>query len=116
MRDQCHDPAAFRALYGAEPTVQQLVLWDQNREMTARIAWKPYLFSQTLPMLLRGVRTPALVLWGDHDRIVPEGCGRQYAAALPQARFEVVPNAGHAAYLDQPAVVAARLTAFFASV
>ena len=29
------------------------------------------MYSQTLPHLLGGVRTPALVIWGDDDRIVP---------------------------------------------
>ena len=39
--------------------------------MTFRIAWKPYMYSQTLPHLLGGVTTPALVVWGAEDRIVP---------------------------------------------
>ena len=53
-----HDQAAFDALYGADPSTDQLEQWDLNREMTFRIAWKPYMYNPTLPHLLGGVRTP----------------------------------------------------------
>jgi len=36
------------------------------------------MYSQTLPHLLGGVRAPALVVWGDDDRIVPKGAGERY--------------------------------------
>ena len=36
------DQAVFARLYGADPTTAQLEQWDLNREMTFRIAWKPY--------------------------------------------------------------------------
>ena len=41
------DPAAFDAVYGREPTTDQLEAWDICREMCFRIAWKPYMYSQT---------------------------------------------------------------------
>ena len=53
------------------------------------------MFSDQLPALLPGVRTPALVVWGDDDRIVPLDCGHQYAELLPNARLEVVAESGH---------------------
>jgi len=61
------DQRAFEQIYGAEPSTDQLETWDVNREMTFRLAWKPYLYSQTLPHLLGGVATPALVVWGAND-------------------------------------------------
>ncbi len=66
-----HDQKAFDRVYGAEPSVDQLEMWDICREMSFRIAWKPYMYSQTLPHLLGAVRAPALVVWGDDDRVVP---------------------------------------------
>ena len=58
--------------------------WDLNREMTFRIAWKPYMYSQTLPHLLGGVQTPALVVWGADDRIVPRSAASSTLDALPE--------------------------------
>ena len=54
-----HDQAAFAKIYG-DVSTDQLVAWDLCREMCFRIAWKPYMYSQTLPHLLGGVRAPAL--------------------------------------------------------
>ena len=110
-----HDPRAFEAVYGAEPTTDQLETWDVNREMTFRIAWKPYLYSQTLPHLLGGVRAPALVVWGADDRIVPLSCGQQYARALPNARLDVVEGCGHCVEMERPAELAGLIERFVAS-
>jgi len=46
------DEAAYERQYAGEPAPEHTTAWDFNREMTARIAWKPYLFSQTLPIRL----------------------------------------------------------------
>ncbi len=76
-----HDRAAFTRVYGRCIT-DQLEAWDIAREMCFRTAWKPYMYSQTLPHLLGGVRSPALVVWGDDDRHVPRSAGDAYVKAL----------------------------------
>jgi pimeloyl-ACP methyl ester carboxylesterase len=96
-----HDQQAFARVYGDVAT-DQLVEWDLCREMSFRIAWKPYMYSQTLPHLLGGVRAPALVVWGDDDQIVPRSAGEQYAKLLPNARFELVRACGHCVEMEQP--------------
>ena len=100
-----HDQAAFARIFG-DVSTDQLVAWDLFREMSFRIAWKPYMYSQTLPHLLGGVRAPALVVWGDDDKIVPKGAGERYARALREARFEVVSAAGHCVDMEQPEALA----------
>ena len=92
----------FDRIFGADPPTAMLERWDLNREMTFRIAWKPYMYSQTLPHLLGVVRAPALVVWGREDRIVPLACGEQYARALRGARLTVVEGAGHFVEMEQP--------------
>ena len=72
-----HDQKAFDRVYGAEPPTDQLEMWDICREMSFRIAWKPYMYSQTLPHLLGAVRAPALVVWGDDDKVVPQSAGKR---------------------------------------
>ena len=97
-----HDQAAFDAVYGAEPSVDQLEQWDICREMSFRIAWKPYMFSLSLPHLLGGVRCPALVVAGAEDRIVPVSAAQAYAARLPGAKLEIVAGCGHCVAMEQP--------------
>ena len=48
------------------------------------------MYSQTLPHLLKTVRAPALVVWGENDKVVPMSAGKRYAEALPNARLEIV--------------------------
>ena len=107
-----HDQQAFDAVFGSEPSTDQLETWDRNREMSFRIAWKPYMYSQTLPHLLGGVRAPALVVWGAEDRIVPLGCGERYARSIPGARLEIVEGAGHCVALERPADLARLIERF----
>jgi pimeloyl-ACP methyl ester carboxylesterase len=109
------EAGTFERIWGAEPPVSQLEQWDLNREMTFRIAWKPYMYNPTLPNLLGGVRAPALVVWGRRDRIVPLECGERYASALPKARLAVVEGAGHFVEMEQPDAVGKLVTEFAAS-
>jgi pimeloyl-ACP methyl ester carboxylesterase len=106
-----HDQAAFAKVYG-DVSTDQLVEWDLCREMCFRIAWKPYMYSQTLPHLLRGVRTSALVVWGDDDKIVPRSAGERYAALLPKARLVIVRASGHCVEMEQPDELATLVSGF----
>ena len=106
------DQAIFDDLYGREPEYEQLDAWETDREMTSRLAWKPYMYNRSLPRLLGGVSAPALVVWGDADQVVPAECGELYRAALPHASLEFVPESGHAVDLEQPAALAARVIPF----
>ena len=114
VRAGFEDQGAFDRLFGADPPTDLLEQWDLNREMTFRIAWKPYMYNPTLPHLLPGVRTPALVVWGRGDRIVPLECGEHYARVLPQSRLAVVEGAGHFVDMEQPEALA-RLVLDFAA-
>jgi pimeloyl-ACP methyl ester carboxylesterase len=107
-----HDQKAFDRVYGAEPSVDQLEMWDICREMSFRIAWKPYMYSQTLPYLLGAVRVPSLVVWGDDDKIVPLSAGKTYAKALPNAKLEIVKASGHCVDMEQPEALAKLVTNF----
>jgi pimeloyl-ACP methyl ester carboxylesterase len=108
------DQAVFDRLFSPDPPTAQLEQWDLNREMTFRIAWKPYMYNPTLPPLLGGVQTETLIVWGRDDRIVPLGCGEQYARALPKSRLTVVDGAGHFVDMEQPEALAKLIVQFAA--
>jgi pimeloyl-ACP methyl ester carboxylesterase len=107
-----HDPTVFETVFGAEPPTEQLEAWEICRETTFRIAWRPYMYNQTLPHLLGGVRIPALIVWGRQDRIVPLECGERYTRLLPNARLEILENCGHLADLERPEALARLVTEF----
>ena len=101
-------------LYTAEPTLDQLERWEINREMTSRIAYKPYMFDQTLPQLIGGVSNPTLIVWGARNRIVPPICGEQYRDAIAGARLETISSAGHFLEVEKPAELAKMVKDFAA--
>jgi pimeloyl-ACP methyl ester carboxylesterase len=107
-----HDQEAFERVYGAEPSSDQLVAWDICREMSFRIAWKPYMYSQTLPNLLGAVRVPALLVWGDDDKVVPMSAARRYAQALANAKLHTIAACGHCVDMERPDELAALVTGF----
>jgi pimeloyl-ACP methyl ester carboxylesterase len=51
---------------------------------------------------LAGVKVPALVLWGEADRIADPDFGRGYAAAIPGARFQLLTGTGHLPQIETP--------------
>jgi len=106
-----HEQGAFDGVYG-EVTTEQLVDWDLCREMSFRIAWKPYMYTPSLPKLLGGVKAPTLVAWGEHDQIVPRSAGELYAKSLGNARFEIVSGAGHCVDMEKPDELARLVTNF----
>ena len=114
VRAGFEDQGVFDRLFGAEPPTELLEQWDLNREMTFRIAWKPYMYNPTLPHLLGGVKAPALIVWGRGDKIVPLECGEAYARALPRSRLAVVPGSGHFVDMEQPLALARLIVEFAA--
>ncbi len=106
IRAGFYDPSKMGDLYGKEPDVDQLVMWEMNREMTTRIAWKPYMFNAALPVLLKGVDTPTLIVWGKEDKIAPLNCGERYMQALPRAQLVALNECGHFVEVEKPTELA----------
>ena len=93
---------------------EELILMARSRETTGRYAWSPYMHNPKLKARLHRIHIPALVLWGDSDRITTPDYGRAYAEAIPAARFTVIENAGHFPHIEQPNATARHILDFIA--
>ncbi|PJI86685.1 alpha/beta fold hydrolase [Luteimicrobium subarcticum] len=51
---------------------------------------------------LSSVDVPALVVWGEADRIADPDYGRAFAAAIPGARFVLLERTGHVPQIETP--------------
>jgi pimeloyl-ACP methyl ester carboxylesterase len=99
------DEAAYDAVYGHQlEDLRQL--WEFSREMTARITWKPYMFSRKLAPVLGEVDVPVLLVWGSEDRVVPIDVAKQYQEAFANATLEVVQGGGHMLEMEEPSRIA----------
>ncbi|MDR6975903.1 pimeloyl-ACP methyl ester carboxylesterase [Streptomyces sp. 3330] len=74
----------------------------------------PAMSDPALRPRLAAVTVPTLVLWGESDRIATPAYGKEYAASFGNARFDVVPEAGHLPHLEQPARTFSLLDGFAA--
>ena len=62
---------------------------------------------------LPAIRSPVLVVTGEHDRVTaPEG-GYSIAEAVPEADFVVIRDAGHMAFAEKPKAVRRAIESFF---
>lgn len=58
---------------------------------------------------------PTMLIWGDKDSFGPPPLAKEMAQFMPQGRAEVVPDAGHLAWLDQPDTVSGLIANFLRS-
>lgn len=61
---------------------------------------------------LRRVRAPTLLVFGGRDEIAGRHAQHELACDIAGAVVEIIPDAGHAVALEQPRLLAARVTAF----
>lgn len=61
---------------------------------------------------LRGIEQPALVIFGDRDRLVPARLGERLVQHLPQATLKVLPDVGHVPHFEATEQTLAHLRAF----
>ena len=85
--------------------------WVQNLAAAAAASWSHAVASPEMIGAAGRIRCPTIVLWGEHDGLIPMEHGRVWAASIPGARLRVVRGAGHLVALDAPDELAAAIRA-----
>lgn len=67
------------------------------------------------PRQVRSVDAPTLVVCGDRDPFVPVDHAWRLSRQVPDGRLLVVPDAGHEAFNERPAIATEALAAFYRS-
>jgi pimeloyl-ACP methyl ester carboxylesterase len=111
LRRTFYDPGRFAPDYSQLDDDNAMIV-ARDREATALYGWRPYMHNPGLRQWLHRVRVPALVIWGDNDGIVALDYGEKLCRALPDARLERVPEAGHYPQIERPDVVADAIEGF----
>jgi pimeloyl-ACP methyl ester carboxylesterase len=105
MRATVADPEGtpeFSKIYGGEMTPAQFEAFEDARTETSRLGWEPYMHNPSLPHLLRGAKTPTLLVRGTKDQIVPSECIDAYQKALGGAQTAAIEGAGHRPEIERP--------------
>jgi 3-oxoadipate enol-lactonase len=94
----------------AEATVRRLI--KQQSPVAIRGAIHRMMHRADSTPLLAQVSVPTLVITGAEDEMIPVDESRRMASAIPGAKLEIIPGAGHLANLEQPDAFNKALTAF----
>ena len=65
---------------------------------------------------LAGLRVPTLFIVGEEDLVMPPGAMELSQKLIPGSRLEVVANAGHSVYFEQPEIFNKLVLEFFARI
>jgi pimeloyl-ACP methyl ester carboxylesterase len=90
----------LRTMRETSPSLLAVVAADALRTglpSLARGAW----FATHTPFA-GAIGAPTLLVWGERDRLVPPELAARWHEAIPQARLELVPGAGHVPMLEAP--------------
>jgi pimeloyl-ACP methyl ester carboxylesterase len=105
------DPSKGEIDFTALPD-SELAAIVRGREAFALYGWKPYMHNPRLKRWLHRIDRPTLLLWGGEDGIVTPAYGEGWRQAIPGARMETIPGAGHFPHWERPEAFVQRLSAF----
>ena len=111
-REQAAKPCPLELPGDPHLSEETLVRVFQDREAASHYGWKPFFHNPRLAHWLHRVSPPTLVVWGEHDGIVPRSVGQAYADGIPDARLEIVAGTGHLPQLERPRVFVDMVRAF----
>ena len=99
-----HDPTGPMAtlIIKDQPDEHTMLSAYQAMTVLARMVWeRPY--DPKLAARLKRVQCPTLLLWGDHDRLVPPAYGEAYKKHIAGAQLELIANCGHLPMFEKEA-------------
>ena len=112
------DPAALRRAVFADPAgalameilpetpkADAIVSTILARRTLARFAWQ-FPDNPRLRRYLDRVKLPTMILWGEHDGVVPAAHGKAYREGIAGAKLATVAGSGHLPHIEAPAVCA----------
>jgi pimeloyl-ACP methyl ester carboxylesterase len=114
-----HDPEAPAAQAAARPPEDNeayiAFMLDRAKSLATSAKYLWPIPNRGLAKRLHRVTAPALLVWGESDRIVPPAYAEDFKAALPSATVEIIREAGHLPQVERPDELAAAVLRFVSS-
>ena len=109
-------PKALELFPDGKGELEDEVRRYQMLRLSSRIGFKPpYFYNHSLRNRLHRITSPTLVIWGEHDHMVPRVHGETYAERIPNAKLTIVTSAGHSAHVEKPKETAQSVLDFLAN-
>ena len=95
VRNTYHDQSQADTQLAQQPTDEQVEINIKNRFTTTKLAWQPRMFNPDLEKWLHRIKVPALVVWGENDKLMPPAYAALWGERLPDARVVMIKDCGH---------------------
>lgn len=86
----------------------------RERIASARFGWSPRFYNPRLGRWLHRIHIPALIVWGEADRIFPAAHGPALQALIPGSELVTLKDCGHLPHVERPDETLAAMGAFSA--
>ena len=83
-----------------------------DRIAAARFGWNPRFFNPRLERWLHRVKIPALIVWGEQDRIFPPQHAKAMQNLLPGSELVMLPGCGHLPHIEKQSETMAAMESF----
>lgn len=112
IRSKIEEVFFDRALATDELVVEVHAFLRDRQNARAVIGWARATRASPVAGRLGAVRAPALLVWGEEDRITPLEVAGRFLAGLADARLVTIPRCGHVPMLEAPGLFGAHVAAF----
>jgi len=116
IRNLYHDQSFADRSLALTPSEEQMDVMLKNRFTVAKLGWQPRWFNPDLEKWLHRIKLPALVVWGDDDKIMPPANAALWHERLPDARLVVIGQCGHLPHVERAPLVAGHVLDFLEGV
>jgi pimeloyl-ACP methyl ester carboxylesterase len=116
LRNLYYDQSFADRILAVKPSEEQLDVMLRNRFTVAKLGWQPRWFDPDLEKWLHRIKLPALVVWGEDDKIMPAAYAPLWRERLPQARLIMLEKCGHLPHVEHAERVAREVSSFIEGV
>jgi pimeloyl-ACP methyl ester carboxylesterase len=116
VRNLYHDQSFADRILALPPDEAQMDVMLKNRFTAAKFGWQPRWYNPDLEKWLHRIKLPALVVWGDDDKIMPPAYAALWRERLPDARLVMIEGCGHLPHVEHAATVAGHVGDFLEGV
>jgi pimeloyl-ACP methyl ester carboxylesterase len=112
VRNLYHDQSFADRILAVQPDAAQMDVMLKNRFTAAKFGWQPRWFNPDLEKWLHRIKLPALVVWGEDDKLMPPAYAALWCERLPQARLVMLRDCGHLPQVEQASRLARHISDF----
>jgi pimeloyl-ACP methyl ester carboxylesterase len=84
----------------------------KNRATTAKLTWHPRNHDPQLQKWLHRIEIPTLLIWGEHDRLIPKEYAYAYQRLILGAEVVIIPDCGHVPQIEQEHALTGAIESF----